>query len=57
MSKGRLPGREIKGQISGLLYVAAIGLAFVRSWAADALYALVAPMWIVPDRRIERKIG
>src|SRR2546426_985249 len=31
-------------------------LAFVKAWIADALYVLVALMWFVPDRRIERSI-
>lgn len=43
-----------KGKLSPLLYGAAIVLAFVSSWAAVAIYALVAFMWVVPDRRIER---
>ena len=36
------------------LYAAAIPLAFVRPWIADALYVAVALIWLVPDRRIER---
>ncbi len=43
-----------KELISLLIYVAAITVAFVNSWLACALYALVALIWIVPDRRIER---
>jgi hypothetical protein len=31
-------------------------VAFVRPWIADALYAIVALLWIVPDRRIESKV-
>ena len=34
----------------------AIPLAFVHEWIADALYVLVALMWLVPDRRIERTL-
>jgi biopolymer transport protein ExbB/TolQ len=37
-------------------YVAAIGLAFVAPWVSIALYATVAGMWLVPDRRIESRI-
>jgi uncharacterized membrane protein len=47
-------GRDIKGKISPLIYMVAIPLAFVDSWIANGLYVLVALMWIVPDRRIER---
>jgi uncharacterized membrane protein len=39
-----------------ILYAIAIGMAFVNAWIACALYVLVAAMWIVPDRRIEREI-
>jgi TMEM175 potassium channel family protein len=43
-----------KGKISVVIYAIAIPLAFVEWWLAFALYALVAAMWFVPDRRIER---
>lgn len=46
-------GRDVKGKLSPLLYAVAIPLAFVNQWFSDALYILVALMWLVPDRRIE----
>ncbi len=49
----RAVGDDIKGKISPVLYVSGIALAFVQNWIAVALYALVAIMWLVPDRRIE----
>lgn len=49
-------GKDFKGKISPVIYVIAIILAFVNQWIADALYVLVALMWLVPDRRIESKI-
>jgi uncharacterized membrane protein len=49
----RAVGRDRKGTLSAVLYVSAIGLAFVRPWLADLVYAGVALIWIVPDRRIE----
>jgi uncharacterized membrane protein len=49
-------GDDFKGRISVMVYVVAIPLAFVRSWFACALYGLVAVMWLVPDRRIERTL-
>ena len=52
----RAMGRDIKGNISLVIYVAAIGLSFVSAWTACGLYVLVAMMWLVPDRRIERLI-
>jgi len=47
-------GRDAKGKASVGIYLLAIPLAFVRAWAACALYVLVAVIWLVPDRRIER---
>ena len=52
----RAIGRDLKGKLSALLYASAILLAFVRPWIADAVYVLVALVWFVPDRRIERSI-
>lgn len=50
-------GKDIKGKISPLIYLTAIGLAFVNQWISDALYVLVALIWLIPDRRIESKIN
>ena len=47
-------GRDIKGKLSPALYALAIAGAFVSPWIADSFYALVALMWLVPDRRIEK---
>jgi uncharacterized membrane protein len=49
-------GSDIKGKISPVLYLSAIGLAFVNPWLSIALYVVVAVMWLVPDRRIERAL-
>ena len=46
-------GRDVKGKVSAVFYVLAILLAFVSPAAADAIYALVALLWLVPDRRFE----
>ncbi|SRR5579871_4188874 len=54
---GRAVGRDIKGRISLALYVSAIALAFVRPWIGQALVAVVALMWLVPDRRIEAALA
>jgi uncharacterized membrane protein len=45
-------GSDIKGKISPILYV--MGMAFVSPWLSVALYILLAVMWLIPDRRIER---
>lgn len=50
-------GRDLKGKASPLLYVSAILLAFVARELSFAIYVGVAFMWLVPDRRIESKIG
>lgn len=49
-------GKDIKGKLSPLIYAVAIILAFVNQWISDALYVLVALMWLIPDRRIESKL-
>ena len=49
-------GKDRKGKLSALLYFLAIPLAFVSSWTASALYVLGALLWLIPDRRIERKL-
>jgi uncharacterized membrane protein len=49
-------GRDFKGKISVVLYLAAIALSFAAPWAAQAIYVGVALMWLVPDRRIERVV-
>jgi uncharacterized membrane protein len=53
----RAVGGDFKGNISPVIYVAAIPLAFVNRWLSGALYVLVALIWLVPDRRIERAIA
>ena len=50
-------GRDRKTTFSLLTYAAAIALALVRPWIAGVLYALVALVWLVPDRRIERQLS
>jgi uncharacterized membrane protein len=49
-------GRDFKGKVSPLLYLVAILAAFFEQWIADGIYVLVALIWLVPDRRIERAI-
>ncbi len=49
-------GRDFKGKVSMVIYAIAIPLAFVKSWLACAFYVLVAIMWLVPDRRIEKTL-
>jgi TMEM175 potassium channel family protein len=47
-------GRDFKGKVSPILYFVAIPLAFFIPLFSCALYVVVAVMWLVPDRRIEK---
>jgi len=54
---GRALGPDLKGRMSPVLYAVAIAGAFAGvRWLADALYVLVALLWLVPDRRIESSL-
>jgi uncharacterized membrane protein len=53
---GKIIGSDVKGRISPVLYTAGIAVAFVRPWVSELLYAIVAAMWVVPDRRVERAL-
>lgn len=50
-------GRDVKGKVSLVFYSVAIPMAFVQANFALALYVLVAIMWLVPDRRIEKTLA
>jgi uncharacterized membrane protein len=50
-------GPDLKGKLSPVAYIAAIGLSFVNRWIACALYVLVAVVWLIPDPRIERALA
>src|SRR5947207_4838195 len=50
-------GSDFKGKISVALYLIALPLAFVHRWLAGAIYVIVALVWFIPDRRIERRLG
>ncbi|HEY6572252.1 MAG TPA: TMEM175 family protein [Candidatus Eisenbacteria bacterium] len=52
----RALGRDVKGIASVVIYAAALTAAFWSPWAATALYVVVAIMWLIPDRRIERTL-
>jgi len=45
-----------KGKLSPVLYLVAVGAAFLLTWISLALYVFVALIWLVPDRRIENTI-
>jgi uncharacterized membrane protein len=52
----RAVGRDWKGNLSALLYVVAIASTFWTKWIAQAIYVLVALLWLIPDRRIENAL-
>jgi uncharacterized membrane protein len=47
-------GSDWKGKLSPLAYISAIASTFFVPWVAQGLYVIVAMVWLVPDRRIER---
>jgi uncharacterized membrane protein len=49
-------GKDTKGIVSAVIYFTAIPLSFVFPWLSYGLYVLVAIIWIVPDRRIEKTL-
>ncbi len=50
-------GSDLKGKLSGVAYAASIGLAWVSCWIAWGIFVAVALAWLIPDRRIERKLA
>ena len=50
-------GRDRKGKLSSLIYASGSPLAFLHPWMAGALYVVGALRWLVPDRRIERRVS
>lgn len=49
-------GRDYKGKISVIIYAIAILLAFVAPVISVSMYVIVAGMWLIPDRRIEKNL-
>ena len=52
----RAIGDDKKGKLSGVAYLAGIGLAFVHPYLSIAIYVVMAIVWVVPDRRISRAL-
>jgi uncharacterized membrane protein len=53
----RAVGGDWKGKASALAYVAAVAAAYARPWLAQTIYVMVALLWLVPDRRIEKTLA
>jgi uncharacterized membrane protein len=47
-------GADVKGKLSPVLCILGVCAAFISPWIADACYASVSLMWLIPDRRVER---
>jgi uncharacterized membrane protein len=50
-------GKDKKGFISLVLYIIGIACSFINPWIGFSLYVIVAAIWFIPDRRIEKKLG
>jgi uncharacterized membrane protein len=50
-------GSDVKGKVSPILYLTGIALCFVEPWLGLIPFALVALIWLVPDRRVERYLS
>lgn len=50
-------GKDKKGKISTVIYIAGIASAWLSTYLSFALYVLVALIWLIPDRRIEKKLA
>ena len=51
-----LQKQEKKGMISNVAYIVAIPIAFLNSGISAMIFVLVAIMWLVPDRNIEKSL-
>ena len=52
----RAIGRDWKGKLSLVLYIVAIVATLRSSWIAQAIFAAAALIWLIPDRRIEKRL-
>jgi len=50
-------GRDWKGKLSSVLYVVAILATSRATWIAQAVFVLAALIWLIPDRRIEKRLA
>jgi uncharacterized membrane protein len=50
-------GRDLKGKLSPVIYIAGILLAFVEPWLGLLPFVVVALLWLVPDRRVEHYLA
>ena len=53
---GKVIGRDRKGIRSIVIYILGVGFCFINPWIGFAMYVLVACIWFIPDRRIEKNL-
>jgi uncharacterized membrane protein len=53
----RALGKDFKGVTSLVIYAVAVGVAWLSPAVAGSLYVVVALMWLIPDRRMEKALG
>lgn len=49
-------GKDIKGKLSPILYIVGIVFSWINTWISGAIFILVAFIWLIPDKRIEKTI-
>jgi uncharacterized membrane protein len=49
-------GRDLKGKLTPLLYIVGIVVSFINPWLGLTAYFVVAAIWLIPDRRLERQL-
>jgi hypothetical protein len=50
-------GRDWKGKLSLVLYMVAIATSLGSSWISQAIFVTAALIWLIPDRRIEKRLA
>jgi uncharacterized membrane protein len=50
-------GRDLKGHTSSVLYIVGIAFSFYNEWISGVAYFIVAMLWLIPDKRIERVLA
>lgn len=53
---GQAINRDRKGKLSTCIYIIAIAISFYKPMISSALFIVVACIWLIPDKRIEKKI-
>jgi uncharacterized membrane protein len=49
-------GKDYKGKLSAVAYLASVPLAYVSAWISITIYVGMAALWVIPDKRMEKVI-